>query len=346
MDRKRYDRMKHFFYTTGKRVLLHKKTLRLGVLLCCLFFSAGCSGKQEPMSLKDSTLSGSGREDNVIFHVEEEKKQETEDAEEGEKIEEEAIAEEEKEEEKEPETVKEERKKPLPKIVSTASDASSVALAYEFDAGDIVEPEAVEQIGEDAFFTQMMIDEYLFRRMNGKTYKEDSPVPLTDLRYLRMLHCDLDGNVHVGELVCHKSVSDDILTIFHKLYHAGYPIEKMILCDEYENADILLSSADNNTAAFNDRNTVGKTTKSLHAQGIAIDINPLYNPYIMNHDDGSYECAPGNGEPYMDRSGNFPYKIDRNDLCYKLFTEAGFTWGGIWNSPDYMHFFRKPVAAQ
>ncbi len=290
-------------------------------LLCGLLFLTGCSGKWEPINLGDSISSLSERGKNVILHMEEEKTVQ--------------------------ETVKgEKKKKPLPEIVSTASDASLVALAYEFDAGDIVEPETVEEIGEDAFFAQMMIDEYIFQRMDGKTYKEGCAVPLTDLRYLRMLHCDLDGNIHVGELVCNKSISDDILTIFHKLYNAGYPIEKMILCDEYENADILLSSADNNTAAFNDRNTVGKTTKSLHAQGIAIDINPLYNPYIMNHDDGSYECAPANGEPYMDRSKDFPYKIDRNDLCYKLFTEAGFTWGGIWHSPDYMHFFRKPAPPQ
>ena len=210
-----------------RRLLFH-------ILLCCLFFFAGCSGKREPISPEDSTPSFSGREDNVIFHTKEEKKPETEETEKEKGIE---------EEEREPETVREERRKPLPEIVSTASDASSVALAYEFDAGDIVGPETVRQIGEDAFFAQMMVDEYLFRRMNGKTYKEDSAVPLTDLRYLRVLHCDLDGNIHVGELVCHKSVSSDILTIFHKLYHAEYPIEKMILCDEYENADILLSSA-------------------------------------------------------------------------------------------------------
>ena len=32
-------------------------------------------------------------------------------------------------------------------------------------------------------------------------------------------------------------------------------------------------------------------------------------------------------------------KIDENDLCYKLFIEHGFTWGGNWNSSkDYQHF--------
>lgn len=233
--------------------------------------------------------------------------------------------------------------KELPVIVSTSANASRVAMAYAFEPGALVEKNVIEEIGEDAFFVQMMINDEIFSRMENKSYKADCPLPLTELRYLRVLHCDRSGSSHIGELVCNRSISDDVLTIFHKLYKAGYPIEKMILIDEYENADILLSSADNNTAAFNYRNTVGKTTKSLHAQGIAIDVNPLYNPYVMYQADGTYEVAPANGEPYMDRTRtDIPYKIDENDLCYKLFTEAGFTWGGIWNSPDYMHFFRKP----
>lgn len=229
----------------------------------------------------------------------------------------------------------------LPEIVSTSSNASQVARAYALEPGSVVDEALIDEIGEDAFFVQMMIDDTIFSRMDGKSYKEGCQVPVTDLRYLRLLHYDLEGNIHVGELVLNKSVSDDVLDIFHKLYEARYPIEKVILPDEYEGADILLSSGDNNTAAFNDRNTVGKTSKSLHAQGIAIDINPLYNPYIMYQPDGSYEVAPANGSPYADRQKEFPYKIDKNDLCYKLFTEAGFTWGGIWNNPDYMHFFRK-----
>ena len=33
-----------------------------------------------------------------------------------------------------------------------------------------------------------------------------------------------------------------------------------------------------------------------------------------------------------------PY-IGRDDLCFKLFTEAGFEWGGDWTTrKDYQHF--------
>lgn len=42
---------------------------------------------------------------------------------------------------------------------------------------------------------------------------------------------------------------------------------------------------------------------------------------------------------YVDRSKDFLHKIDHDDLCYKLFMEHGFEWGGDWkHSKDYQHF--------
>jgi len=48
---------------------------------------------------------------------------------------------------------------------------------------------------------------------------------------------------------------------------------------------------------------------------------------------------PANAADYVDRSKDFSHKIDHDDLCYKLFTEHGFEWGGDWtHSKDYQHF--------
>lgn len=81
---------------------------------------------------------------------------------------------------------------------------------------------------------------------------------------------------------------------------------------------------------------------SNHAKGRAIDINPFYNPYITYNKDGTANISPEGSEPYADRTASFPYKIDENDLAYKLFKEHGFTWGGNWNSvKDYQHFEKK-----
>ena len=130
-----------------------------------------------------------------------------------------------------------------------------------------------------------------------------------------------------------------MLAIFEELYQAEYPIEKVELVDAY-NADDEESMSHNNSSAFNFR-FISHTTKiSKHGLGMAVDINTLYNPYVKTVD-GKLSIEPANATAYVDRSKDFPYKIDHDDLCYKLFTKYGFTWGGDWtHSKDYQHFER------
>ncbi len=206
-------------------------------------------------------------------------------------------------------------------------------------AGQILSPEEVEYLGTDTFFWQSEIDDATFARMYGKSYKEDCPLPREQLRYLQVLHYDLQGNIHVGELVSSSRISDVLLSIFRQLYDARYPIAKMLLVDEY-GGDDEASSADNNTSCFNFRRVANSHSLSYHAQGLAININPLYNPYLISGTaGGDVVCTPIPGEPYLDRTLDHPYMIRPDDLCVKLFKDAGFTWGGDWKyTPDYMHF--------
>ena len=138
-------------------------------------------------------------------------------------------------------------------------------------------------------------------------------------------------------MICHRVIAEDLLEIFEELYEQGYPIERMRLVDEYGAVDED-SMADNNSSCFNYRVISHTTIISKHGLGIAVDINPLYNPYTKMVD-GARTVEPANGEAYLDRGADFPYKIDENDLCYKLFIEHGFEWGGAWtSSKDYQHF--------
>ena len=173
--------------------------------------------------------------------------------------------------------------------------------------------------------------------MQGKSYKADCTVPREDLRYLHVLHMGFDGQTKEGELVVNKAIAEDVLAIFRQLYEAEYPIEKVRLVDEYD-ADDEASMSDNNSSAFNFR-FISHTTKiSKHGLGMAVDINTLYNPYVKTVN-GKLSIEPANAKAYVDRSGDFPHKIDHDDLCYKLFTRYGFTWGGDWtHSKDYQHF--------
>ena len=161
-----------------------------------------------------------------------------------------------------------------------------------------------------------------------------------DLRYMNVLYYDFNGEVQTGELICNKGIADDLIEIFYELYQNEYQIEKIRLIDEYDGDDTA-SMLDNNTSCFNYRVVDGTSSLSKHALGCAIDINPFYNPYVVFDKNGSGETyiSPEGSEIYIDRSQNFPYKMDENDLWYKLFKEHGFIWGGDWNScKDYQHF--------
>lgn len=176
--------------------------------------------------------------------------------------------------------------------------------------------------------------------ITGCSYPDtDANLAITydDLRYVHILHYDFDGNIAEGKLICNEYIANDLIEIFYELYLNEYQLERVTLIENY-NGDDELSMADNNTSCFNYRVVAGSNKLSKHAYGLAVDINPLYNPYIT-YPNGTVNIAPAGSEAYADRTASFPYKIDEQDLCYKLFIDHGFTWGGAWNSSkDYQHF--------
>lgn len=203
---------------------------------------------------------------------------------------------------------------------------------------DMQEIDSVKNI-EEQFYIEEISDE-LFDKMYGKSYKENCTIPREELSFVHVMHFDFNGDIKEGEIVCNRAIAADLIEIFKELYFAEYPIEKIRLVDEYD-ADDERSMADNNSSCFNFRFISHTTTVSNHGKGLAIDINPLYNPYVKTVD-GKLNIEPANAGEYVDRDRDFPYKIDENDLAYKSFTEHGFTWGGAWkNSKDYQHFEKK-----
>jgi len=150
-------------------------------------------------------------------------------------------------------------------------------------------------------------------------------------------YVDFEGNTQKGELICNKAIAQDLLEIFKELHDASYQIDKIRLIDEYGGDDDL-SCADNNTSCFNYRVVGGTDNLSKHALGLAIDINPFQNPYIT-YPNGVERISPPGSEAYADRDSGLDHMILEGDLCYNLFIEHGFTWGGHWHSlKDYQHF--------
>lgn len=195
---------------------------------------------------------------------------------------------------------------------------------------------------QEGFYYQSLSDA-VKERITGISYPADdgsAAISYDTLRYVRILYYDFNGETQSGELICHKAIAQDLLEIFHELYEIHYPIEKICLVDEYQGNDDL-SMQDNNTSCFNYR-ALPSGRLSNHAYGLAIDLNPFYNPYITTGKDGSVHIAPEGSDAYADRERSFAYKIDKEDPAYQLFIQHGFTWGGNWrSSKDYQHFEKE-----
>ena len=187
-------------------------------------------------------------------------------------------------------------------------------------------------------FSVQSIPDSVFLRMQGRSWPEGCTIRRSDLRYLRLSHYDAEKKQHVGEMVCNKAIANDLLEIFRELYRQKYPIERIRLIDDY-NADDEQSMRDNNSSCFCYRKISGSTKLSKHAQGMAVDINTLYNPYVRTGKDGRRIVEPATATRYVDRRKSFPYKIVKGDLLYRLFLQHGFKWGGNWRTmKDWQHF--------
>lgn len=217
-----------------------------------------------------------------------------------------------------------------------AADTTKLA---QWQAGATVSQKAIEAFGGvDKCFAAEPIPDGVWQRMQGKTYKENPYIGRDDLRHIRALHCDYDGQIHVGEMICNQVIADRLVGILRQLFEAKYPIQRMVLPDVYD-ADDEAQMSDNNSSCFCYRAVSGTAVLSKHARGLAVDINTLYNPYYKDRADGTRYVQPATAEAYCNRAGTFPYKIDHDDLCFRLFTEAGFEWGGDWIScKDFQHF--------
>ena len=191
----------------------------------------------------------------------------------------------------------------------------------------------VVEAGFEPVFEVVPIPPAVEARMRGSSYPEGAVIKLDDLRYLKLSYIDFEGRPQVGEMVCNKAIADDLVTIFRDLYEARYPIKSIRLIDDFGGDDDASMAADN-TSCFNYRKKVGVRELSKHALGLAVDINPFENPYVRPS-----RIRPADAKAFADRTKDFPHKIDKEDLCYKLFRAHGFSWGGTWRSvQDYQHF--------
>jgi hypothetical protein len=167
------------------------------------------------------------------------------------------------------------------------------------------------------------------------SWRPGCPVAPAGLRRLRVTYWGFDARVHTGTLIVGARGVSPLTRVFSRLYAARFPIRRMRPVDAYGGSDERSLEADN-TAAFNCRYAVAPGPKrwSVHAYGLAIDVNPVENPYLEGG-----RVHPRAGRAYLDRSHYRRGMAVRGGLLVSAFASVGWQWGGRWSgSPDYQHF--------
>jgi hypothetical protein len=169
-----------------------------------------------------------------------------------------------------------------------------------------------------------------------------APIGCERLRLIKFGYIGFDGQPHDdGEIVVMDAVADYVLQIFAELRKKSFPVAKAKLMNVYDGDDAA-SMADNNTSAFNVREIAGGRSISLHAYGLAIDLNPVQNPYAKRSG-VTLTFSPNSGVDYANRLNDRPGKPLRPGMAeavIDVFASNGFlVWGGYWDNPiDYQHF--------
>lgn len=209
-------------------------------------------------------------------------------------------------------------------------------------AGTVITKSAIEWNLLNLYFVSEDITEEVFGRINGKSFREDGWIALEDLRCLKILHYNYDHEIQVGEMIVNVQIADRMCRIFRELFEAEYEIESVRLIDDYWTGDGNQSDEAsvqaNNSSAFCYRTIAGKEILSNHAYGLAVDINPLQNPYVV-YTNGVPVQYPQYSSQFVERTSKRKHVIGEGDRCLEIFRKYGFDWGGDWKTvKDYQHF--------
>jgi len=198
-------------------------------------------------------------------------------------------------------------------------------------AGALLAPAAASQV-QPPFRSSVAAISPGFRAQMTSWHR-GCPVPLSDLRLVRVSFWGFDGRAHSGTLIVDRSYASPVVKALRALYYKRFPIRRMQPVEAYGSSDARSMAADN-TSAFNCRGVAGSSSWSEHAYGRAIDINPLENPEVRRG-----VVSPPGGRAYLDRRRWKKGMIHAGDSAVRAFEAVGWHWGGYWHSlQDYQHF--------
>ncbi len=176
--------------------------------------------------------------------------------------------------------------------------------------------------------------------VKGHYWHTGCPVSLSDLRLLTVTYRGFDKRNHSGQLVVNKTAARQLASVFQRLYDLHFPIHYMSIADTY-GVNGKPPKPSDPTGSFECRDAVpspctgGRSTGSWsnHAYGLAVDVNPVENPYV-----GCGMSRDPLAQSYRDRSNHRPGRVTSNVI--RAFGSIGWGWGGSWSgsTKDYMHF--------
>lgn len=180
-------------------------------------------------------------------------------------------------------------------------------------------------------------------------YREGCPVAPNRLKKIIVSYYDFDGKIHDdGEIVVMDTVAPEVENIFRELFAMQFPIDSVIAPYYFEKD--YYDEELNNTSSFKCRQISNGDNMSIHSYGLAIDFNPIENPFVYpikdseklalfdeRHDGKAYAVWPAKGYMYMNRTKE---KKGMVEPIVKIMKKNGFDiWGGHWDFPlDWMHF--------
>lgn len=174
-------------------------------------------------------------------------------------------------------------------------------------------------------------------RMTGRSWQEGCPVPLKDLVSLHMTYRSYDGAVGEGVLVIHRRLATETVDIFRQLFDEGFRIARMQPYEDFGQGEYASS---NDTVGFYCRPAQDDPGSwSWHAYGMAIDINPLTNPF----DDPKEGWWPPGSAGNSDRTTDAPGKLAGGFAAVAILLGHGWAWSGFADRPDYMHFGKVTI---
>ena len=176
--------------------------------------------------------------------------------------------------------------------------------------------------------------------VDTNSWRAGCPVSMSGLRLLTVTTWGWDGRPSTGQLVVHEDAAASLAKVFRRLYQLKFPIRHMRLSHMYGPRRAYPPDGDV-TGSFRCRQSVpspcvgGSASGrwSNHAYGLAIDLNPVENPYV-----GCGMSRDPRARRYMDRSRLRKGMV--TPAVVRAFRSIGWGWGGEWSgeTKDYMHF--------